>query len=369
MNNNTSILLIGPFPNPVSGVSLANKVVKEVLDHSTIFKTDIINTSYPIFEDAVGSFSFKKFIFFLKINFKIIKVFTNDIIYITPGQTFFGVAKYGLFILLAAVLRKELIIHVHGNFLNKQYQNLKGFKKKLFYLLLSKFTKGIVLSPSLKANLVPFLKESKIFVLYNFAEDYLCTETYSVEEPIKLRIAYLSNLMEEKGILYLLDALKELENKNIAYSAKIAGNIDEALKHIIIEKLNNLKSTEYLGIVYDKEKKELLEWSNIFVLPTFYKMEGQPISILEALATGNVIITTNHAGIPDIIKNKVHGYIVKPKDSQSILDSFLYLDKNKKKIELISKNNKIYFSENFTLKKFSKEIITILNIDTKLKNI
>ena len=132
------VLIIGPFPNPMSGVSLANKVVKEVLDHSSEFRTDFINTSYPIFEDAIGSFSFKKLLFFLNININIVKIFKNDIVYITPGQTFFGIVKYGLFILLAAVLRKELIIHVHGNFLNKQYQNLKGFKKKLFYLLLSK---------------------------------------------------------------------------------------------------------------------------------------------------------------------------------------------------------------------------------------
>jgi len=363
------ILIIGPFPKPISGVSLANKVVKEVLDDSKVFKTDLINTSYPIFEDTVGSFSFNKLLFFLKINFKVIKVFTNNIIYITPGQTFFGVAKYGLFIILASIFRKELIIHVHGNYLGNQYQNLKGFKKRLFYLLVSKFTKGIVLSASLKNNLLPFLKENKIFVLHNFAEDYLHTEVTNAEEPIGLRITYLSNLMEEKGILYLLDALKELENKKIAYRAKIAGNIDEGLKHIIKEKIDALKSTEYLGIVYDKEKKELLDWSTIFVLPTFYKMEGQPISVLEALATENLIIATNHAGIPDIIKNNVHGYFVKPKDSQSILDCFLYLDKNKKKIQLIGKNNKIYFRENFTLKHFSKEIITILNTDAEIRNI
>jgi glycosyltransferase involved in cell wall biosynthesis len=151
-----------------------------------------------------------------------------------------------------------------------------------------------------------------------------------------------------------------MEIKNVPYKAKIAGNIDEGLKDIIKEKIDALKHTDYLGVVYYQEKKELLDWSTIFVLPTFYKMEGQPISILEALSTENVVIATDHAGILDIIKNKTHGYIVKPRDSVSILDSFLYLNSNKGKISEIGKNNKKYFTKNFTIEIFSKEIIKII---------
>ena len=362
------VLIIGPFPEPISGVSLANKVVKEVLDTSNDFQTDFINTSYPFFEDSIGSFSFKKTFFFLGLNFKALKIFKNNIIYITPGQTFFGITKYTVFILIASFLKKELIIHVHGNYLGTYYQQLKGLKKKIFYFLVSRFTKGIVLSSSLKSNLSPFLDKNKIFVVHNFAEDYLYK---SSKENInnELRITYLSNLMEEKGIFYLLETLKELEKRDIPYSAKIAGNIDKNLRETITKKINSLKNTTYLGVVYKQDKKELLEWSNIFILPTFYRMEGQPISILEALATQNVIITTNHAGIPDIIKSEINGYIVKAKSSESILESILFLNKNKSKIDEIKKANKKYFIENFTLKKFSKEIIKIINVNTKIKYI
>jgi|TARA_B110000208_G_C11715439_1_gene410894 glycosyltransferase involved in cell wall biosynthesis len=359
-------LIIGPFPKPISGVSLANKVVKEILDQSDDFKTDFINTSYPIFEDSVGSFSLKKLFFFLMLNLKALKMFKNDIIYITPGQTFFGITKYAIFILLASVLNKELIIHVHGNYLGKQYQELKGLKKKVFYFLISKFTKGIVLSSSLVNNLTPFLDEDKIFVAYNFAEDYLFKDAKETTFE-ELKITYLSNLMEEKGILYLLKSLKELEKRNIPYSAKIAGNIDAELKENINKKIIDLKNTEYLGVVYKEDKKELLEWSNIFVLPTFYKMEGQPISILEALATQNVIIATNHAGIPDIIKSEINGFIVKPKDSDNILEKLVFLNNNKTKIAEICKANKKYFIENFTLSKFNEQIVKILNANTRVK--
>lgn len=353
------VLIIGPFPKPISGVSLANQVVKQVLEKSGDFSIDSINTSYNVFEDAIGTFSFKKFFFFLKMNFSVFKILRNDIIYITPGQTFFGVAKYTLFILFSSILQKEIIIHVHGNYLGRQYLELTGIKKKFFYFLVSKFTKGIVLSASLKQNLTPFLKEKNIYVLYNFAQNYLIDNDLKVDNSI-LKISYLSNLMEEKGIFQLLDSLKELESKNIKYKAKIAGNIDANLKDDILSKISLLQNTSYVGVVYNEDKKDLLNWSNIFVLPTFYKMEGQPISILEALSTKNVIISTKHAGIEDIIEENKNGYLVEKKNSESITNKLVYLNENKSKILEISNYNKMYFVKNFTIDIFGKEIIKII---------
>jgi hypothetical protein len=139
---NKKILLIGPFPDPISGVSISNKVVKEILENEKGIKVSIVNTSYPFFKDSIGSFSIKKALFFLKVNFNVLKTFNNDIIYTTPGQTFFGIIKYAPFILLGSILKKELIIHVHGNHLGKQFEELKGIKKRIFCFLVSKFTKG-----------------------------------------------------------------------------------------------------------------------------------------------------------------------------------------------------------------------------------
>ena len=360
------ILITGPFPKPISGVSLANKIVKEAVDKSNDLHPIVINTSLPFFEEAIGKFTIKKFLFYLSLNLKSFKIFKVKKVYITPGQTFFGVAKYSVFILLSFIFRKELVIHVHGNYLGAQYKLLKGFKKKYFYFLLTKFHKGIVLSSSLKNNLTPFLKKENIYILNNFAEDYLYKGNIN-KDFTNLKITYLSNLMEEKGILFFLESLQLLEKQKINYSAKIAGNIDVFLKDKILKKINKLENTEYVGIVNGLEKRKLLEWSNIFVLPTFYKMEGQPISILEALATENVIITTNHSGIPDIIKDNINGFIVKPKSADDLLEKFIFLKNNTNEIETISKKNKEYFLENFTLSKFESEVIKILNASSTIK--
>ena len=353
------VLIIGPFPNPISGVSIANKVVEEILNADLNFTVEKINTSYPIFDEQIGEFSIQKFFFYLRINSSFFKVLKNNIIYITPGQTFFGVLKYALFIVAASALRKELIIHVHGNYLGKEYQSLKGFKRVLFYFLVSRFTKGIVLSNSLKQNLTPFLKDKNIFSLPNFAQDYLYTKDKKFVKD-ELRIFYLSNLMKEKGIFCLLNALKNLEKNNIIYKAKIAGNIDQKYSKEILNLFTELKNTEYIGIVNGDDKKNLLEWGNVFVLPTFYKMEGQPISILEAMATTNLVVTTNHAGISDVFQDKINGYFVEKNNENSIQKILSYLAANKSELKKIAEYNKTFFLNNFTVDIFKKNLLEII---------
>ena len=353
------VLIIGPFPNPISGVSIANKVVEEILNADLNFIVEKIDTSYPIFDEQIGEFSIQKFLFYMRINSSFFKVLKNNIIYITPGQTFFGVLKYALFIVAASALRKELIIHVHGNYLGKEYQSLKGIKRVLFYFLVSRFTKGIVLSNSLKQNLTPFLKDKNIFSLPNFAQDYLYTKDKKFVKD-ELRIFYLSNLMKEKGIFCLLNALKNLEKNNIIYKAKIAGNIDQNYSKEILKLFTELKNAEYIGIVNGDDKKSLLEWGNIFVLPTFYKMEGQPISILEAMATTNLVVTTNHAGISDVFQDKINGYFVEKNNENSIEKILSYLAANKSELKKIAEYNKRFFLNNFTVDIFKKNLLEII---------
>jgi glycosyltransferase involved in cell wall biosynthesis len=359
MNSKISILLIGPFPEPLSGVSIANQVVNEVLSEDSQFEVDLINTSYSIFDEEIGKFSFKKAFFYLTLNLNIFKLFKHKIIYITPGQTFYGILKYGFFIILGSVFRKELIIHVHGNHLGQEYKSLNGIKRNIFYFLVSRFRKGIVLSESLKHNLTPFIDQASIFCLPNFAQDYLYTQDKKLVND-ELRIFYLSNLMKEKGIFCLLNALKNLEKNNIIYKAKIAGNIDQKYSKEILNLFTELKNAEYIGVVNGDDKKNLLKWGNVFVLPTFYKMEGQPISILEAMATENLVVTTNHAGIPDIFKDKVNGYLVKKNSIKSIQDILTYIASNKSEIEKIATYNKEYFLDNFTVNSFKKNLIKII---------
>ncbi len=351
------MLIIGPQPDPITGVSLANKVVYEVLLEEG-FHVDKINTSFSNFDDQLGHFSFSKLWFNLKYNLQAYKIFKNQTIYITPGQTFFGILKYSLFIGLGSLSRKRMIIHIHGNHLRAAYDDMYGIKKWIVRKLLNNFSKGIVLSLSLTSNLSPFLRESDIFILPNFAQDYLYSNlTKDYKEP---RFIYLSNLIEEKGILDLLKAFRMMEEREVFYTAQIAGAVSKEMWTSIRPMLNSLQNVSYLGVIDGEKKKAMLAWGNVFVLPTYYAMEGQPISILEAMATGNLILTTSHGGIPDIIEDAKHGFFIEKRNPHQIAQKMMELVENPQIISDIGRSNQLCFRENFTVEHFKSRLLKIL---------
>lgn len=350
------ILLIGPLSPPITGNSLANDVVIKNFKNSKSIDIDSINMQFEVFKNNLGKFTLKKTFFYIKKYLKIYKIFGKEIIYITPGQTFFGVIKYAPFIYLAKLLQKQVVLHIHGNYLKTQYDLLSGIRKYFFEKTLNKAGKGIVLSKSLLGNLTPFLPLSNIYVVPNFVEDYLRPLNFKIRKDEPLKILFLSNLMTEKGVLDLLKALRLLKEKNIEFEAKFAGNIEDKIKSTIIP-LFNSKEIKYLGMVIGQQKKELLKWSNVFVLPTFYRMEGVPISILEAMANGNIIVTTKHAGIPDIISER-NGFFVKPQSYKAIANQLMYIGSNLNKLQKIRLNN-IEDSIKYTEKKFIGKLLKI----------
>ena len=79
--------------------------------------------------------------------------------------------------------------------------------------------------------------------------------------------------------------------------------------------------------------------SDIFVLPSL--SEGFPNVILEAMAAGLPIISSNVGGVPDIIQDEVNGLLVEPMNSKEIAEKVLFILTNEELRKKIVINNKI----------------------------
>src|SRR5690606_1966359 len=60
-------------------------------------------------------------------------------------------------------------------------------------------------------------------------------------------------------------------------------------------------------------------------------MEGTPVSILEAMSMEKAVISTNHAGIPDVIKNDFNGILVQEKNNEQLKEAIIELLANTEK--------------------------------------
>mgnify|MGYP001214850871 CR=1 FL=1 len=356
----TKVLLIGPISPPVTGCSVVNDLVLEKLNQQRCFSCAIINRAYPEFNEAIGKFSFKKLLFYISQYFQAYKIFRSDITYIAIGLTFFGVLKDAPFVFISKLLGKQVVIHVHGNYLKTQYSLLSGLKKKIFHYTLTKANKGIVSSELLKDNLTPFMEENKIFSMPYFIEKTLKNITEKdVVNTKGLNILYLGNLMKGKGVFDFFESLKILSQRQVPYKAKVIGGIDPEHQEKIFDYIRQTPNTEYSKPVRGQEKVGAYLASNVFVLPTYYKMEGQPIALLEAMLTGNIIITTDHAGILDICSER-NGYIVNKKFPEQIADKLEYIGKNITKFKGMMVNNHHYAKDNYKPDDFINKLVDVL---------
>ncbi len=348
--------MIGPFPDPLMGMSVANQVLFNSLK-SRQYRVDRVNTAMYAFDERPGAFSVGKLLHFLKPNIYLYKVLRASAVYVTPGQTFFGVSKYSLFFLVSRLFRKDLILHIHSNVIREEYEGNKGFKKWYMGFLLKRATKAIVLSPSHVHNMEPFLAKDKIFSVVNFVQPEYIIPSHEVnkKDMAGKRIIFLSNLMTGKGILYLLEALKDIAESNVSFEARLAGDMDGTIKDEVSAYVDALPNVTYLGVVRGTEKKALLDWGNLFVFPS-YLTEGLPLSILEAMGTGNMVIATRHPSLEDLFEDGSIRYI--EKQSAGSIREALEADYSKT-LEVRQENHR-FVSRRCSVDKFTDSVVNVI---------
>lgn len=107
-----------------------------------------------------------------------------------------------------------------------------------------------------------------------------------------LVIGHLSNLSVEKGTDLFLDLFEALGAAGVQVRARLAGPVEDAalLARIRAIGAHNPDRFEYLGPVYGPEKTAFFDSLEIFVFPTRYRNEAQPLVLLEALARACVLL-------------------------------------------------------------------------------
>lgn len=314
------ILFIAPLPMPITGHSLASKVFHDGLlkNHDV----DVVNLSKNSFISGINSFH------------RIIQIFIifqgvwqkkkdADVIYFTISESFAGNIKDIFIYLICFKSLSKMVIHLHGGSIKK----LIFDKIKILYLInkyfISRIGGVIILGQSHLDIFLEFIDKKKIYIVPNFAEDFLFTYDELIKEKfhntIPLKILFLSNLIQGKGHNELVDAYQALSDE-LRKKVKIefAGAFEsDKHKDEFLKKIDGYENIHYSGIVNGAEKKHIFSNTHIFCLPTSLS-EGQPISILEAYASGCVVITTNQGGIVDIFKDQINGFEVQKNSTVSI---------------------------------------------------
>lgn len=252
---------------------------------------------------------------------------------------------------------KKIVCSKHGSLLQWE------FLKYLDRLTKSLVTHYTALTEVEKSILIKTLgiKEEKIFINPNGIEtkefDFEINKKQKQDElGIKndnTNIVCVSKLRNKKGHEYLLEAFETLYKENNKLNLIIVG--DGEKEDFLREYISNYSSKNNIYFLGNRDDiKEILSISDIFVMPTL--AEGMSIAILEAMASGLPIITTDIPANKVLIQNMESGILVQPKSSLEIAEKISLLLKNielrKKLGQAAKKRAELEFDFDLKMKKF-----------------
>lgn len=369
------ILVIGACSdiahNKFTGQSVMfDGIVSELNNHNKVTVIDIAPHG--------NKKSFSRVLEYIIVLFKeLCYLFTHkyDLAYITTAQSKKGFFRDYLIIKLLSIFKVKVISHQYGanyrqlltslgrrglNRLNKMLERIsviivEGQYMKDQYSFMNDYDKKVRIIPNGLPHVGPRALQPK---------------SYDNSQPF--RMFYLSNMIWSKGYFDVLQAVDTLINKyhknvECVFAGAFMSSSDDNRKgisnkedfdrYVIEHKLED--KVKYFPGLYGEEKDQMFSKSHVFLLPTYYINEGQPVSIIEAMAYGCIPIVTEYRHIPMMV-NQNNGVFVNHKSPDIIATEIIKLmDHND---EYISKSETCIrdYVDKFSFDKFTSQVLSCM---------
>lgn len=217
-----------------------------------------------------------------------------------------------LFMKLAKLMRRQVIMHIHAGSFKTYYEANRDFVKSN----LMKCDRILALSPVWKAFFTQEIGLKHVDVISNLVP-FPTLECIKTDPQKKIEALFLGAIKEEKGIFDLLDVLaahrEQLQGHFLLHVCG-DGEVDRFLRQVKDNRLEDIVTFE--GWVIQEQKVRLLNQCNLQILPSY--IEGVPICLLEAMSYGQSIISTRIGGIPSIVEDQVNGILIDPGDKEAL---------------------------------------------------
>jgi glycosyltransferase involved in cell wall biosynthesis len=215
---------------------------------------------------------------------------------------------------LKYVLRKKIILHVHGGLYLMKPPGHHSIFAKLIPLMLKNADKLIVLSNIENVTLKNNYNTESV-VLSNIVNPVF--DIIEKDFSGKLNFIFIGRIVNSKGIQIITGAIKILKEYYNEFCLNIYGTGPEL--NAMIKDLQNCDGFQfkYHGVVKGNDKRKAFEDSHIYLLPSLYG-EGLPIAMLEAMNYGCIPIVSSDASISSVISNMKNGFILETTSEEDL---------------------------------------------------
>jgi len=258
--------------------------------------------------------------------YKILKQYSPDIIHGNIG----GLIYFFLYLFLNKNIKA---IHTNHTLSNLEFGKFKRILIKRFYI--NKQIIPVAISQAVKNSIIETYKIDKnlIYLISNGIDNerFHCIRNY-IFDPIV--IGHVGRFEKVKNHETIVKVYKKIIEVDKDIKLKLIGN--GSLFSEIKNQTKNLDTVEMIAST--DNVAEHLKNIDIFFFPSVY--EGMSLSLIEALASGTVIIASKVGGNKDLIVDGVNGYLIEDCfDVEAFVNAFLKIIENKSSMISMSKNN------------------------------
>lgn len=195
-------------------------------------------------------------------------------------------------------------------------------------------------------------EENKISVIHSSVKNELFEiEVLKSTKKDELKIISIGRHHWKKGYHYALDAMKILSSEKIKFKYTIIaqGEIPEEILYLmnVYELHDNVEILK--GMNFNELIRKMSE-SDLLLLPSVE--EGIANVVLEAMAAGVLVITTDCGGMNEVINDEINGYIVDVRDPNAIAEKVKeHLSSESHKTDLMIKNARQLIKSDFSVAK------------------
>lgn len=341
------VMLIGPSPYRAQG-GMAT-VLNDILQNAEL------NRQYEIemYESYIGGSLLKRVLFSFTAYCKFKCIFKTYDLFHVHMASYTSTFRKGYYIHFLKRHGKKVLLHVHGGEYLKFYNGLSEKKKKKVDEIWKQSDLIIVLSEKWKSRFDKIFDPEKIVVLNNGIDVEIYSKAVCSVEEHKNSFLILGRLEEEKGIYDLIEAVSIAAKSNPKIKFSIAGDGEKEKVQALIKERGLSEHIKLVGWLNQERKLELMKSVSTVVLPSHN--EGLPMSILEGMAAGKAIISTDVGAIPEVISEE-NGILFQPKDVEALAQAIVKCSLDPVMLGSMSENNIRKIKEQYSMKKMHEKL-------------
>jgi glycosyltransferase involved in cell wall biosynthesis len=354
-----SLLVIGPTPPPYHGVSMAMKAVLE----SSLAAT--FNLSHVDLADRRGIEHVDKpdlhdVVLFVKQWWRLITLLRREqpvVAYLAISQSTIGFLRDSLLMLPAWIAGAHVVLHLHGGNFKTWYESRSFLTRLYVRMVLRRVSYVAVLGESFRHLFDGLIASNRVAVVPN-GIDWPAVHKTAREphKPHRHRILHLSTLSRLKGAPVLMAAipmvLKVRQDVEFIFAGPWSHEEDRREAESFVAHHGLSDHVIFTGPVNTVEqKRSIYSSADLFVFPGI-QQEGQPLVVLEAMASSLPVLFTNRGCIRETVIEGESGLEVRSGDSEHLADLILRCLDHPKEIERMGRNARERYERFYTSERF-----------------